>query len=404
MAERAPYSSKAEKNSPVYTKYTVLIGKVFIFFVWFFFLLFIGVIGLELVFRMTSKVDQEQRPVYEKIRAAYRPFSIQYLDPLYLFFFSIDKTKRIAVNNEICSVTEEGFRGKGPEEAGTRKLAFLLGGSSAFGSHASSDSRTISGYLNQMQDEYFFVNAGVPSWNSNQELYRLLNQILRYEPSLVFAYDGANDIRIMLNFWRGGYSFSPGTPENFDELSVMVDHTRGSLKSKAQYTQKIVRRFFPNVAAVTARLLKSITSKNTHPLQGKKEKPFDPDLEKLIDQTADKYVYNLSLMWRVAMAQQCRFIGIFQPMRSLHRSAPDKFRAKRERVFYENFRQFVLEKYTPHFEYYDFSNIFDHSGKEVEWFDRSKKQDITEKTTFVDEVHLYDYGNKIVAQKILSLL
>ena len=33
--------------------------------------------------------------------------------------------------------------------------------------------------MNRLQDQYFFVNAAVPSWNSSQELSRAAFQILR---------------------------------------------------------------------------------------------------------------------------------------------------------------------------------------------------------------------------------
>ena len=41
----------------------------------------------------------------------YAPFYIQHLHPLYLFFFPLDPKQRTAINNEIVSITIDGFRG-----------------------------------------------------------------------------------------------------------------------------------------------------------------------------------------------------------------------------------------------------------------------------------------------------
>lgn len=105
----------------------------------------------------------------------YNAFTRQYIHPYYYFFFPRDPKVIHSINNSVVSIDKNGFRGGGPELASDKKrrLAFVLGGSVAFGHGCSSDQNTISGYLNKIQSKYHFVNAGVPSWNSTQEFYRL---------------------------------------------------------------------------------------------------------------------------------------------------------------------------------------------------------------------------------------
>jgi hypothetical protein len=113
-------------------------------------------------------------------------------------------------------------------------LAFLLGGSAAFGQYASSDAATITGYLNRIQDKYFFVNAGVPGWNSTQEMFRLAFQILDYRPALVMTYDGANDATVLGTQYSKGLTTYPiGTPNDFEDLAALVDHTQAQSRKNA---------------------------------------------------------------------------------------------------------------------------------------------------------------------------
>lgn len=178
--------------------------------------------------------DPLKRSGYYKTDVAdspYKQFAVQHLHPKYFFFFPLDPDERTALNNEVVTLTADGFRGKGVFEE--KPLAVLLGGSAAFGVFASTDQTTITGYLNQLQTSYHFVNAGVPSWNSTQELHRLADQIAPLRPKLVVSYSFSNDIVIALRYAEKSPVYPAGTPENFDSLSSAVDNIRGSTKMRA---------------------------------------------------------------------------------------------------------------------------------------------------------------------------
>ena len=123
---------------------------------------------------------------------AYEPFTIQYPNPQYLFFFPAPP-----------GVANRSLQPRGPADRRGIPARARRTQAAANGLHRRRfirvrpllefNNTTITGYLNQLQTEYFFINAGVPSWNSTQELFRVAFQIMDYNPALVIAYDGAND-------------------------------------------------------------------------------------------------------------------------------------------------------------------------------------------------------------------
>jgi hypothetical protein len=336
--------------------------------------------------RRSVKVTGVQR--LDAATKAHHPFAIQHVNPNYLFFFPFDSTDRVALSNEFVTLDASGFRGKGPEFVEDRALAFLIGGSTAF-SFASSDSTTITGYLNRMQDRYFFVNAGVPSWNSTQELFRLSNQILEYEPSLVVAFDGANEMAILVNYHEQGMRFPPGTPESFGRLQALV----GDIRAGERLTQDrgVVRRLFP-------RLVESVEAKLSH------KEPVGPILELRVDAAARKYVFNLSLMNTLVQAQGGRFASVFQPIIWLHDNGPAHESEYKYGEAYQYFHEKVFSDTTISFERYDFSDLFDAHFDHIPYFDRASGADLTDSTIFVDPVHFFDAGNRIIASEIIDFV
>jgi hypothetical protein len=133
---------------------------------------------------------------YSVLARAYAPFMTESLHPIYMFFFPPTAAERRQIGNAVCSIDEHGFREPGLARAQGRKLAFLLGGSVAFGLFASSNDATITSHLNRLQDEYFFVNAGVPGFTSTQELVRLAVELADHQPAVVIALDGWNDLTL----------------------------------------------------------------------------------------------------------------------------------------------------------------------------------------------------------------
>lgn len=98
------------------------------------------------------------------------------------------------------NINEYGFRG--PEITKENKEIFriiVVGGSTTFGTGATSDETTIPGYLqkkietNHPELDFEVINGGIGSANSETELLFVKNTLLGFEPDLIIIYDGMND-------------------------------------------------------------------------------------------------------------------------------------------------------------------------------------------------------------------
>lgn len=360
------------------------IGQVLIAAVWGLCSVFALAVAAEFAIRLIPAPEVE-KPVFDTGREGPRGFATQYIHPHYLFFFPFDDEERAALNTPACKVDADGFRGEGPAFAGDRKLAFIVGGSSVFG-QGSSDATTIVGALNELQSEYHFVNAGVQSWNSTQELFRVAYQILEFEPDLVIALDGANDIQIPIKYGEKGIGYPPGTPESFDELSRLV----GDIEARQPQvpTRTWEERFFPRVSKAIRRLV----SRGEEP-----ERRALPD--EVIAAAVDRYVTNHELMDVLVRARGGRFLSVFQPVTCLHEKVDTTLVPCRDPIAYRKFHRQVFEREAP-FERLDFSKLFDAHFEVVPVFDPKGEVDISEQDIFFDAVHVWDAGDWLIAEAL----
>jgi GDSL-like lipase/acylhydrolase family protein len=355
-------------------------------------------IFLTLQQKSQSEETKKEKPIFTKLFEAYTPFSIQHLNPFYNFFFPYRVSDRTLLNNSICSIDNNGLRNPGPEAAPWDKIGFLVGGSSAFGYYATSDNTTINSYLNKMQNRYFLVNAGVPSWNSTQELFRLVNQLLKFKPKIIIAYDGSNDFVITYRYFNRKYYFVPGVPENFDRLEKIVDQaTNDALTSKTLF-----HRFFPKTwLAVGNFLNKSSSNKietdDTNIYPGKQ-------LQEKLTEAAVKYVDNLKKMNRICEAYNTKFIALFQPNLYAH-DKHNLISIDRKKVAaFRFFKREILRVFDGSFEFHDFSNLFDDTSDIVKCYDREGVNDLKDDLIFIDAAHTTDLGNEMIAKRINGLL
>ena len=98
------------------------------------------------------------------------------------------------------NINSYGFRGDEItiEKPDNTYRIFFIGGSTAFGQIASSDSKTIPAILetkfheNGMQ-EVEIINAGINNANSRSETYLIRSMILEFDPNMLIIYDGWNE-------------------------------------------------------------------------------------------------------------------------------------------------------------------------------------------------------------------
>lgn len=103
------------------------------------------------------------------------------------------------------NINNDGFRGNEiTEDSNGKYRIFVVGGSTVFGSGATSDETTIPGFLQQLFDNSTLnniqvINAGIPSGDSTTESKLIKNKIIKYDPDLIIVYDGWNDVRTNIN-------------------------------------------------------------------------------------------------------------------------------------------------------------------------------------------------------------
>ena len=348
-----------------------------------------AVVTLELTLQARAALTERLRPVQEprtrleRPRRAYLPFTVQHLHPLYWFFFPLEPEQRLALRNDVCSLDKDGYREPGPAFANGRKLAVLLGGSSAFGHFASSNATTITSYMNRLQPEYFFINAGVPSWNSTQELTRLSIEVLNLHPAVVIVLDGANDASLVdLGLQAdGSVRYPAGTPENFDQLETIVD------EAQHPWSRLTLPRLFPEI---TNRIEK-YTQHEGAPVT------VAPQTVRM---AAERYVQNLVHMAALSEKAGARFVAAFQPIAGLHAHVPAAQIDRAEYADKQLFRDAALAARPPSLPLHDLSNAFDADLAIVPVAD----DEIRDDTIFVDAVHLTDRGNELMAHHLLRIL
>jgi len=121
-----------------------------------------------------------------------------------LQFHNKELHTQIVANQHFQSVNinSQGFRGPEftAEKPDNTFRIFFLGGSTAFGSGASSDENTIPGSLqrkfetSELPLTVEVINAGIPGVTSLTETWLIKNKLVDLEPDLFIVYDGWNDV------------------------------------------------------------------------------------------------------------------------------------------------------------------------------------------------------------------
>ena len=149
-----------------------------------------------------------------------------------------DKTQAIQMikpnqHYETININEYGFRGPEIDKEKQNDLfrIFVVGGSTTFGV-SSSDSKTISGYLQHKFEEISkmnieVINAGIPGAQSAREKYLIENMLTEFQPDLIIIYDGGNDARYRpVNFSINENSKRNDSNQNVFTFEQLIDIMR----------------------------------------------------------------------------------------------------------------------------------------------------------------------------------
>jgi len=306
----------------------------------------------------------------------YEAFAIQHLHPFYMFSLPWTAKDIAEANTAIISLNARGFRNSFSNGAARRGV--ILGGSTAFGSHASSDDTTLASALNRLQTNYDFLNYGVPSWNSHQETVAYTK--IPFETDFVIAFTGANDFSIAAHYCRKGYDFPLGSPESFEYLAAITDDIRGERKDGG-----FLSGLFPRTQKKVSKLLAKISG----PEIGR------PDCHADILGAADAFIANQRVVRDLAVARGGTYLMVLQPHIDFLKT-PDEKRieaAKLRRAFY---RYVAESEFCRTSNCLDLSRMFD--GTEPLYVNETPKN--PNKAIFADKVHLTDHGYALVAERL----
>ena len=177
-------------------------NRQFIFALIFTFIILLAIEGtaraFEWIYPSCVMVDSESQQFVDIFKLRQMCLDVQQLN-----FQQFDGYKLYEPDQHFSTVNinSEGFRGDEffPQKDNSTYRVFLIGGSTAFGSGATSDDTTIPGSLQKQFEEINpelnveIINAGVPAANSNTENKLIFDKIIGYDPDLLIFYDGWND-------------------------------------------------------------------------------------------------------------------------------------------------------------------------------------------------------------------
>lgn len=337
------------------------------------------IVMLLLVLEMTARIVLEERDsctqslylsgIYEslnkeqinKLCSDYQSI-IEYTNP-YKFWESGQYTESVNINSD-------GFRGSETQKLNEHKYRIIvLGGSTAYGVYATSDSTTIPGYLQTIftssGHDIEVINAGVNGANSLDETFVLKNKLLDYKPDMIIAYGGWNDL------WNP-------IKNDIDEITVF-DMLFNKLTFFSSYSKIDEFNFFLN----------RVITKNIYGDKGSPNESINPNESPI---KASLWESRWSEICVIGDENNFKTVIILQPLLG---SGNKTLTAWESKIKHSLEHQSVIP-------YYDLMKSSLHNLSNVcdLTVDLNTTFDNRNETIFFDNGHMGDLGNNIVAQQI----
>jgi lysophospholipase L1-like esterase len=282
------------------------------------------------------------------------------------------------------NINSDGFRGSEFEFEPDDYKIFVLGGSTTFGFITSNDEYTIPALLekklNESDLDVHVVNAGIPGAYSRSELYLLENYILKFSPNMVIMYDGANE---------GNQPKQNFTYKEFNENSYFVN--QGLESAANQHVGKTgLLTFFAQINYQTGIGLTQFIKSALFPTETDSSVKIGNELKQsdIFALRTDRFENNWSKICSVGNDNNFKTINIIQPVIGTS-----------DRIFSESEKLLILEDLTPFLQSLNLNKTKLSHCNEI-WDFRNAFEGIDEKSIFFDSVHMTDFGNEIIAEKI----
>ncbi|MBT6395743.1 MAG: SGNH/GDSL hydrolase family protein [Nitrospinaceae bacterium] len=304
---------------------------------------------------------------------------------------SLDANGRVTFKKVKIVLNKLGFRGElpGKKKKGEFRI-IVLGGSTVF--LGTSVRKSIPGQIEKLIHEKGLSHVKVYNWGvasvvSGQELSTLIHTAVDYQPDLVIAYDGLNDIFSKY----ADYDPRPGYPTNFIpyEVGLRLIAGRWTLEEmtlavfrKSHIVRKI---FFVHLGGM-----------HTHKIKLRKEAGYRT--QRWEEEIARKYVGNQTKMCRIGSGFGFKFASFLQPMIQQKKNLTKNERPFRYGKKYSEYILRIYEKSRAGFRlaqkslektkciFADISDVY-----------KNDKRDV-----YYDMGHTFDYAKPAVAKVIVS--
>lgn len=268
------------------------------------------------------------------------------------------------------TIDEHGFRGGFDDNDEPRIV--VVGGSAVFGYGLDSDDQTLPARLEMVNPGYEVINGGVTGILSGEELALISHYFLDYDPSVVIAFDGWNDVYGPINndypvFMMGGH----------------IDY------------YNLVKRLRDETYLATGRD-NNISLKSDSSL-------FISDEDEYWDLVYNTYIKNVLRMDAISRGSGVRFAVIFQPdlLNKKHMTPHEEdstflmmFDADKMKMFRKRYSELRARSKEVFLE----NNITFLDINEMPEYTKSKEK------LHIDPVHLNENGTLLVAKLISSNL
>ena len=276
--------------------------------------------------------------------------------------------------NKTVSTNSFGFRNKEIEvKLPNTYRIILVGGSTAFGGHATSDDKTFAVQLEknlnskstELGTSFEIINAGMPAFNSMQELILIEWKLLKHSPDMIIVFDGFNDAMTYLQ-----RDNRPGFPYLFKKIE-RITSTSALVKNRMRHV-RIIRKIMELMEK------REVNQQTT----------FDPEV-------VEFYRNNLDVMCHLLNSYSIKPFIVFQPVLDYKDPLSELERKKLENETSMNRKTFVRLCDDLAASAYEVSK-----DNDAIYLDSRNIFDGISDILFTDDCHMNDRGHKIVADEL----
>ena len=298
--------------------------------------------------------------------------------------------RQILPNQENKTIHINNFGMRGPDitqdKPNDTYRIFIIGGSTVYGSGSTSDKTTIPGFLQEKIDnsgidqKVQVINAGIMGSTSIEEVHRIKNDLINFDPDMIIVYHGNNDAGVS---WE-----------------IYSDHTNFKI-----LPEKKILTFFQiylpeyktplNAVAFIERIKAGISGDNN----SFSHQPVGRETFYISEHMLER-----ASLWHNRIKDACEFgnengfktMVILQPMLGTGNKPLAEFEhsyylaagGEKNTEIYDMLSNGLLGLENYCYKVEDFRNVFDNVPEFV----------------YFDIAHLADYGNEVVSQRIFEII